>query len=195
MFWRSTVYFWCCKEKGYLREALLMALKYHVKKVVLIVFSNSFSQSSVLASKQQAELGLWMTSPSTPLLSPFFFLFEAIFSVTLHFTHHTRVTYQDCWLSLLLSTFPKWWGTNVSIKVPLISLNLRKNMLSVLQIHAWFHEKKLSENESPRHRRGDMSNRESVCIFLFNIIPQIKDPGSRTKYTALKRGGGILYSQ
>lgn len=70
-------------------------------------------------------------------------------------------------------------------------------MLSILHIHVRLHQKKLSEKKSLRHWRGDVSNRQRdrLCTFLFNIIPLIKDPGSRTNCAALKWRGGIFYSQ
>ena len=199
MFWRSTVYFWCCKEKGYLREVFLVALSTMPKK--------SISSYSAIASQSKQALSSHLNSklnydhewhlPGLYSRLPFFLLWGHFQCGSQVQTPYKGDTSGLCWLSLLLSTFPKCWGTNVSIKVPLISLNPRKNTLRVLQVHTWFHKKKLSENESLRHWRGDMSNRQRkwLCIFLFNIIPLIKDPGSRTNYAVLKWGGGILYSQ
>lgn len=81
-----------------------------------------------------------------------------------------------------------------SENAPPIPKPQEENVLTVLHIHTRLHEKKLSENKSLRHWRGD-SNRQGnrLGIFLFNIIPLLKDPGSRTNYAALKWGGGRLW--
>lgn len=60
-----------------------------------LILQYSQSKPTILESKQQAKLGLFIISSSVLFLSPSFFLFEAISSVAHRFTHRTRVTHQD----------------------------------------------------------------------------------------------------